>query len=129
VGLIINFIRNRAIKKYIKKLPYLLANDYGKSDVYTPRQVKKTIERYGLNVTYVGFGMAMFSDREAFDQYHQEIGELCSYDEIRSEIAGNHFHGDSEFGILDIVKVSSEYGGGFDTVSSGGNGGGDSPPY
>jgi len=65
-----NFKRNRAIKSYIKKLPSLLAKDYGKSKTYTPKQVKRTIERAGLSATNACYGIAIFSDRGAFDQYH-----------------------------------------------------------
>ncbi len=71
MGLIKNFNRNRAIKSYIKMLPSLLTKDYGYSKTYTPKQIKKTIERSGLSVTDACLGIVMFSGREAFDQYHQ----------------------------------------------------------
>ncbi|MEI2743060.1 MAG: DUF6559 family protein [Candidatus Competibacter sp.] len=119
--------RKRAIKSYIRKLPSLLAKDYGKSKTYTPKQVKRTIERSGLSVSDACYGIAMFSGREAFDQYHQEVGESCNYDAIRSEIADLHFQGNSGFEINDIAAVSSNYGGGFDTNGfdgSGADGGG-----
>jgi uncharacterized membrane protein YgcG len=120
--LIASIQRNRAIKSYIKKLPSLLAMDYGNSKTYTPKQVQRTIERSGLSVTDACYGIAMFSTREAFDQYHQEMGENCDYDAMRSEIADKHFQGNNEFEITDITSVSSEYGGGFD--ASGFDGGG-----
>lgn len=124
--LVANFKRNRAIKSYIKKLPSLLAKDYGKSKTYTPKQVKKTIERSGLSVSDACYGIAMFSSREAFDQYHQETGESCDYDAMRTEIADQHFQGNSGFEIGDIASVSSDYGGGFDAggFDGGGDGGG-----
>jgi len=128
MGLIKNFNRNRAIKSYIKKLPSLLAKDYGKSKTYTPKQIKKTIERSRLSVTDACFGIAMFSGREAFDQYHQEIGESCDYDGMRSEIADKHFNGNGDFEVTDIASISSDYGGGIDAGgfdSGGGGGGGD----
>ncbi|MDH5447164.1 MAG: hypothetical protein OEY52_16565 [Gammaproteobacteria bacterium] len=123
--LIANFKRNRAIKSYIKKLPSLLAKDYGKSKTYTPKQVKRTIERSGLSVTDACYGIAMFSSREAFDQYHQETGESCNYDSMRCEIADKHFGGNSEFEISDIASASSSYGGGFDDGGFADAGGGD----
>ncbi len=55
-----NFNRKRAIKSYIKKLPSLLAKDYGKSKTYTPMQVKKTIERSKLSVVDACYGIAIF---------------------------------------------------------------------
>jgi hypothetical protein len=99
-----------------------LAKDYGKAKTYTPEQVKRTIERSGLSVSDACYGIAMFSSRESFELYHQEIGESCDYDAIRSEIADQHFHGNSGFEISDIATVSSTYGGGFD--ADGGDGGG-----
>jgi uncharacterized membrane protein YgcG len=126
--LIRNFNRKRAIKSYIKKLPSLLAKDYGKSKTYTPMQVKKTIERSKLSVADACYGIAIFSGREAFNQYHEETGESCSYDGMRSEIADQHFHGNCDFGVSDVTSVSSDYSGGFDTggFDSGGDGGGSS---
>lgn len=120
--LVANFQRNRAIKSYIKKLPGLLVRDYGKSKTYTPKQVKRTIERSGLSVTDACYGIAMFSSREAFDQYHQETGESCNYDTMRSEIAEQHFQGNSGFEITDISSVSSDYGGGIDAGGFDGGG-------
>ncbi len=114
MAIIQNFIRDRAIKSYLKKLPRLLAKDYGRSKIYTPMQVKKTIERSKLNTRYVCYGISIFSGREAFDLYHQEIGESCSYDGMRSVIAEKYFDGNSEFGISDVISASSDYSGSFD---------------
>ena len=41
--------KNRAIKSYVKKLPGLLAKDYGRGARYRPLQIKRTIERAGLD--------------------------------------------------------------------------------
>ncbi len=126
--LIKNFKRKRAIKSYIKKLPRLLEKDYGKSKIYTPMQVKKTIERSKLSVDYACYGIAIFSTKKAFDNHHIETDESCNYDQMHSEIADSHFEGNSDFGIADVTAVSSAYGsdyssGGFD--SGGDCGGGD----
>jgi len=59
MDLIKKFKRNRAIKSYLKKLPSLLAKDYGKSKIYTPKQVKKTIERSSLSVTDACYSIAI----------------------------------------------------------------------
>jgi len=123
--LITNFRRNRAIKSFIKQLPGLLAKDYGKSKMYTPKQVKKTIERSGLSVANACYGIAMFSGRDAFEQYHQEMGENFSYVDMRGDIADKHFSGNSDFNVSDVASVSSSYGGGFDDGGSAGAGGSD----
>jgi hypothetical protein len=59
----------------------------------------------------------MFSDRDAFNQFHHEIGEHCDYDIMRAEIADRHFHGNSGFTISDVLVISSEAG--VDTGNSG----------
>ncbi len=35
--------KRRAIRSYARRLPRLLAKDYGASKTYTPQQVRKTI--------------------------------------------------------------------------------------
>ena len=108
--LIATFKRNRAIKSYIKKLPSLLAKDYGKANGYNPKQVKRTIERYDLNVIYACYGIAMFCRRDSFDKYHQEIGESRNYDDMRCEIGDKYFGGNADFGIVDVGLPSSGNG-------------------
>jgi Family of unknown function (DUF6559) len=39
------FRKRRAIRSYARRLPRLLAKDYGYSQTYTPQQVRKTIAR------------------------------------------------------------------------------------
>ena len=122
---IAKFRRNHAIKSYIKRLPRLLAKDYGKSKTYSPKQVKRSIERSGLSVTHACYAIAMFSGREAFDQYHHEVGEFCNYEAMRCEIADKHFSGNSDFEITDLASVSASYGGGIADGGFIGTGGGD----
>ena len=125
MGLIRNIKRKMAIKSYVNKLPALLVKDYGKSKKYTPQQVKLTIERGGLSVADACFGIAMFSSKHDFNQYHEEIGESCDYDSMRCEIGLSHFNGHSDFSVADISSVSSNFGGSIDAGGfSGGDGGG-----
>jgi hypothetical protein len=99
--------KNRAIKSYVKKLTGLLAKDYGRSARYRPLQIKRTIERAGLDPIYACYAIAMFSGREDFVKFHTDIGETCDYDAMRGEVAHNHFSGDVNF---DIVSSYSEHG-------------------
>lgn len=123
MGLISNFRKKRAIKSYLKKLPTLLAKDYGGSQSYTPQQVKKTIERNKLPVIYSSYAIAIFSNLDGYNQYHQELGEICDYDALRGEIADKHFSGNSNFEISNLVSASSSYGGSDGGGSSGGSSG------
>lgn len=122
-----NYKRKRAIKKYIGRLPFLLARDYGRSNTYTPKQVKSTIERSGLNTTFAFYGIVMFSSSEELMAYQNEVDEVYDIDTLRSEIADQHFGGNSSFNVTDIESVSSSYGSSFDDGgfgSGGGDGGG-----
>ena len=121
--------KNRAIKSYAKKLPELLAKDYGRSAHYRPLQIKRTIERAGLDPIYACYAIAMFSGREDFIRFHNEIGETCDFDAMRAEVAHSYFSGDVNFDVSDIVNLYSENGseashpGSHDSGSGHGHGG------
>jgi hypothetical protein len=120
-----SFGKRRAIRSYARQLPRLLAKDYGFSRSYTARQVRRTVERSGLNVHHSCYAIAMFSDRDAFVQFHHEIGENCDYDNMRAEIADRHFHGNMDFTISDIFAAGVDPGhsGSHDAGSGDGHGG------
>ena len=125
--------KNRAIKSYAKKLPALLAKDYGRSAHYRPLQIKRTIERAGFDPIYACYAIAMFSGREDFLQFHNEVGETCDFDAMRAEVAHSHFAGDVNFDVGDIVNLYSERGseayhpGSQDSGSGHGHGGHEGP--
>jgi hypothetical protein len=102
--------KRRATRDYARKLPSLLARDYGASRAYTPSQVSRTIERYGLNSDYSCYAISMFSGRMDFDQYHHGLGENCDYDLMRAEVAAAHFNGDVHFTIPDILAAFPDNG-------------------
>lgn len=102
--------KRRAILDYARNLPKLLARDYGHSLSYFPRQVRSTIERYGLSGDYSCYAISMFSDRAAFEQYHVGIGEVCDYNSMRTEVAEAHFNGNIHFMVTDIMQVFSDGG-------------------
>ena len=102
--------KRRAIRNYARRLPRLLARDYGFSRSYSARQVRRTIEHSGLDAGFSCYGVAMFSDRDEFNQFHHEIGETCDYDAMRAEIADSHFQGNADFTISDVFASSSEAG-------------------
>jgi len=104
-----NFRKNRTMKSYIMKLPKLLVKDYGgKSQKYSPKQIRKTAERHGLNLEYIGFGIAMFSSKSEFISYANKFNVKWNYKNMRSEIGDNFFGGDTSFNIV-FPKKSSLY--------------------
>ena len=116
--------KRKAIGGYVRELPRLLAKDYGRRTQYTPAQVRSTIERYHLNGIYSCYAIAMFSARDAFDQFHEANGEHCSYDAMRGEIAGDYFGGNADFGFSDTIATLSDGNAGHDHGSSHDGGGG-----
>jgi hypothetical protein len=116
--------KRKAIGGYVRKLPRLLAKDYGRRMQYTPAQVRSTIERYHLNGIYSCYAIAMFSARDAFDQFHEANGEHCSYDAMRGEIAGDYFGGNADFGFSDTIATLSDSNAGHDHGNSHDGGGG-----
>jgi len=97
--------KRRVTRDYARRLPKLLAKDYGFALSYSPRQVRSTIERYGLNSDYSCYAISMFSDRVAFEQYHNGLGENCAYDTMRAEVAAAHFNGNAHFTMSDMLDA------------------------
>ena len=114
--------KRKAICGYVRKLPRLLAQDYGRRTQYTPAQIISTIERYHLNGIYSCYAIAMFSARDAFDSFHEANGEHCSYEAMHGEIAGDYFGGSTDFGFSDTTL--SDNNAGHDHGSSHDGGGG-----
>jgi len=106
MGFLKRLLKRRIIGNYARRLPKLLAKDYGASQTYTPAQVRSTIERHGLDPEYSCYGIAMFTTRESFESFHALNGEQCNYDDMRSEIAADHFGGNIDFSSGDVLSVS-----------------------
>jgi hypothetical protein len=129
VNIIGRLKKRRAIKAYVKKLPGLLVKDYGRLSHYNPLQVRRTIERAGLDTTYACYAIAMFSTPEDFAQFHMGTGESCDYDVMRGELAREHFSGDAGFTVEDVGNVFGEHvsdashGGSHDAAGGHGHGG------
>ena len=112
IKLLNQFRKKKALRSYIQKLPKLLRKDYGLSERYTTGQVRRSIDRYGLNQNYMIYAYAMFTGKNDF------INELGSdgYELIRQEIADAYFNGDAEFVISESRGGSSSNGGGVGSI-------------
>jgi hypothetical protein len=119
MGWLENWRRGRAIKVYARRLPRLLAKDYGGSDAYTPAQIRASILRHGLDARFESYAVAMLSDRERFAKFRAEHGETRDYDEIRGEAARAHFGADSDLNSLDFLSDSGFAEGGASGHESG----------
>jgi hypothetical protein len=117
-----NTLRKRfALRQYATKLPGLLRHEYGRASPmapYTSAQVQRTIERHGLNRTYIAYAVAMFSGAQGFEEYAAVSGCKHRYVELRADITGtylgsySHSSSFSECGWSPDVCSSGHYDGG-----------------
>jgi hypothetical protein len=132
------FQKRRAMRTYRRRLGVQLRRRYGRERHYTPEQVRTTAISGGLGTYHLCFALAMYCDRESFDAYHREHGEVCDYDAMRSSIGAAYFGGDTTFDAtsFDVLDASyatsdggaSDFGGGYDAGGfdgGAGDGGGD----
>ena len=130
MGFLKRLLKRRALNTYKRRLPRLLARDYGASRTYTPAQIAKTAERNGLCNQYAGYVIAMFSDRENFEDFYSRNGRPRDYERMRDELAAQYFGGNVDFTYGDNVSASGWDGslhdssGGAETGSHGGADGG-----
>lgn len=113
-----------AIRSYGRILGSKLRRRYGASRYYTPEQVKATVGEHGLNLNRVCYALCMYCDYGSFIQYHLEIGEICDYGAMQSEVAAQFSHHHASFNEVDAG--GSYDTGGFDGGGSCDGGGGDS---
>ncbi len=118
-----SFAKRRAIRSYARRLPRVLAKNYGFSKTYTPQQVRKTVERLKLNAKHSDYAVAMFSDRDDFNHYQRETGTDYKYDSMRVEVADWYFAGDVDFTVSDILDTFSDAGAGSSYAGEGYSGG------
>jgi hypothetical protein len=79
-----------AIRQYMIRLPALLQHEYGRASAhrpYTAEQVRRTIERHGLNRAFMAFAIAMFADEAGFLAHQARFGGREHYADISAELA------------------------------------------
>ncbi|CDG52015.1 MULTISPECIES: DUF6559 family protein [Halomonadaceae] len=123
MGLLDNFKKKRAIKSYIEKLPNVLVNDYGRQEYYTQLQVRRSIERAGLNSQYQHYALAMYTNHPEFVVYQSELHENFSYEKLREEVDGVYFSGSTEFNCSSVIAASASFGGDASSIDCSGGGG------
>lgn len=119
--------KKRKIKKYAKKLPQDLKANYGYQKYYSKAQVDAAIKRKSMGnssavvVTDNCFAYAMYCSPEEFKEIHDNAGENCDYDTMRSDICETLFNGASEFTFSTLLVESSSSSAGYSSVGIGGN--------
>jgi hypothetical protein len=101
--------KERAIRLYARRLIRLLQATYGKQEIYTTAQVKKTMKEWGYSTSYDCYGLAMYCDFEDFSDYHRSIGESCNYEAMRSEISYCLFSNDTTFSTSSLATTEFNF--------------------
>jgi hypothetical protein len=65
MSLLFKLWKNRAAKRYARKLPRGLRKGWGKSRSYTPGQIQATVKALKLDPRFIVFGYAAFLSEEA----------------------------------------------------------------
>ena len=99
--------KRRTIKSYLARIGPLLAKRYGKSALYTPKQVEDTARTAGLPTDELCYALSIYCAQDAFDLYHEDLGEDCNYWQMRAEVAEHHFHGNVTFTPQDVSEVAA----------------------
>ncbi len=84
---IISWFRNRkkdkALASFVNELPNLLAKAYGKSKFYSPGQIHKIVREHKFDEEFLNYAMAIYLDKERFDEFKKEAVFECDYDVFR----------------------------------------------
>lgn len=75
-------------KEYISDIGKILVSDYGKKEYYKPEEVKKAHKKskWYNTIDFSCWAMCTFSSHSDFDNYHLEIGEICDYTSMKTEM-------------------------------------------
>ncbi len=94
-----------AIHTHSQQLGKKLQERYGVRDKYPPDKIKATIKDSGWSNDRDCYGIAMYSDRADFIEYHRSIGEVCNYDAMRSEISECLSLPDNTFSTFEAIEA------------------------
>lgn len=91
-------------RAYAEQLPPLLVAKFGKKKHYAREEILATIRYTGLPLDYSCWAMSLFEAPDAFNAFHNSIGEACNYIAMQAEMlqfipescsdAWFHFHWD-----------------------------------
>ena len=102
----LNWLRNwkkkRALRRYFRVLPPLLKKSYGRHRRYTKEQVDAAIRRGRLDDGFAHFAYAVYCPRGLSPE---DMSHACT-DDLRHELAGQFFHGDTQFNATDFEDLT-----------------------
>lgn len=94
-------------KQYIADIGKILINDYGRKEYYKPEEIKEANKksRWYSGTDYSCWSMSVFSSHDDFDAYHQSIGEVCDYVEMKQAMLSGISANNLDFGSLDAPNI------------------------
>ena len=100
-----NWIKKRTtLKSYVKQLPLLLKQKYGRHKRYSEEEIKTSIQLAGFDNSFIEYAYAMFMSRNEFGSLKHKNKDFEDYDMLRNEIAKSFFSGNSSFTIHDVLE-------------------------
>ena len=97
-----------AIRNYAKKLGCNLRQRYGASRYYSPGQVKTTIMKSEFSSDWLCYALCMYCDFDSFTRYHVDIGEVCDYSAMQTEVLSLLSVANTAFDSADISAMIEE---------------------
>ena len=83
-----SYRKRKALESYRYLLGARLRGTHGRKETYSVDEVLGTARAHKLSDTFLCYALAMYCDREAFDAYHREHGEVaCNYDRLWRELS------------------------------------------
>jgi len=92
-------------KEYITDIGKILIEENGKKKHYKPKEIKKAHKKstWSDGLDFSCWAMSTYSSHEDFDKYHESIGEVCNYSEMKMEMLS----GLSDSAITDWSEIPS----------------------
>ena len=99
--------KKEAVQGYLTKLGPELRERYGKSEHYTPEQVKETALASALSIDYLCWAYVIFCSVHDFNRIHTAAGEVCDYSGMHSLVGETFFGGIAQFDVFSLGSVAS----------------------
>ena len=100
-----NWIKKRTtLKSYVKQLPLLLKQKYGRHKRYSEEEIKTSIQLAGFENSFIEYAYAIYMSRNEFGGLKHKNKDFEDYDTLRKEIAKSFFRGNASFTIHDVLE-------------------------
>jgi len=110
-----------AIKSYFMKLSLELFSRFGKRHFYSVKVITQTVERAGLEIRFLPYAHALFSERKDFRRHYKGTKFRDRYETLRGEVSNRYFGGVLDFDAANIIEAvrSLDVKGGFHESGAG----------